>query len=196
MSPNFLSKSEEQVDRSEALALLREHVKGDGLINHCLAVEAAMRWYAPRYGGDPEVWGLAGLLHDFDWEIHPNAEEHPQAGAPMLRAAGVPEDVIYAIQAHADYLDLDRATWMDRCLPSVDELSGFIIAVALVRPSKSLQDVEVSSVKKKMKDKAFARPVRREDIVNGAELLNLTLDEHIANVLEAMKGIGGELGLA
>jgi putative nucleotidyltransferase with HDIG domain len=183
------------MERDRALALLREYVKGEGLINHCLAVEAAMRAYAVKYGGDPDVWGLAGLLHDFDWEIHPNSEQHPTAGAPILREAGVSEDVIYAIQAHADYLGLDRATWMDKCLPAVDELSGFIIAVALVRPSKSLADVDVSSVKKKMKDKAFARAVKREDIVAGAELLGVTLDEHIGFVLDAMRQIGPQLGL-
>lgn len=183
------------MDRESALALLREHVKGEGLINHCLAVEAAMRAYARKYGEDPDIWGLAGLLHDFDWEIHPNAEEHPAAGAPMLRAAGVPENVIYAIQAHADYLNLERATPMDRALPAVDELCGFIIAVALVRPSKSLADVEVSSVKKKMKDKAFARAVRREDIIAGAELLGVSLDEHIAFVLDAVREISPQLGL-
>jgi putative nucleotidyltransferase with HDIG domain len=183
------------LDRERALEFVREHVKSAGLINHCLAVEAAMRAYAVRYGGDPDVWGLAGLLHDFDWEIHPNAEEHPAAGAPMLRAAGVAEDVIYAIQAHADYLQLDRATWMDKCLPAVDELCGFVIAVALVRPSKSLTDVDVSSVKKKMKDKAFARAVRREDIVAGADLLGVSLDEHIAFVLDAVRAISPQLGL-
>jgi putative nucleotidyltransferase with HDIG domain len=184
------------VDREQALSLLREYVKAEGLINHCLAAEAAMRAYATRFGGDPDAWGLAGLLHDFDWEIHPNAAEHPTAGAPILRAAGVPEAVIYTIQAHAEYLNLDRTSWMDKCLPAVDELTGFIIAVALVRPSKSLRDVDVSSVKKKMKDKAFARAVRREDIVAGAELLGLSLDEHIAFVLDAMKGIAPTLGLA
>lgn len=184
------------MNREAALSLLRDYVKGEGLINHCLAVEASMRFYAPRYGGDPDLWGLAGLLHDFDWEIHPNAEEHPVAGAPILRAAGVPEEVIYAILAHADYLNLDRATPLDRCLPAVDELSGFVIAVTLVRPSRKLVDVDVSSVKRKMKDKAFARAVKREDIVNGAALLGLTLDDHIANVLEAMKAIAPDLGLA
>lgn len=183
------------MNREAALALLREHVKGEGLINHCLAAEAAMRYYAHRYGGNADEWGLAGLLHDFDWEIHPNAEQHPVAGAPMLRAAGVPEDVIYTIQAHADYLNLERRSWMDKCLPAVDELSGFIIAVTLVRPSKQLAEVDVSSVRKKMKDKAFARAVKREDIVHGAELLELPLEEHIANVLEAMKGIAPDLGL-
>jgi putative nucleotidyltransferase with HDIG domain len=183
------------LERTQALALLRENVKTPGLINHCLAVEAAMRAYAARYGGDPDLWGLAGLLHDFDWEIHPNAAEHPVAGAPILRSAGVPEEVIYAIQAHADYLQLERATWMDKCLPAVDELCGFVIAVALVRPTKSLADVDVSSVKKKMKDKAFARAVRREDIVAGAELLGISLDEHIAFVLDAVRGISPQLGL-
>ena len=183
------------MDRERALAILKEYVKGDGLIKHCLAVEAAMRAYAVRLGGDPAIWGLAGLLHDFDWEIHPNAEQHPMEGAPILREAGVPEDVIYAILAHAEYLNLERKTWMDKALPAVDELAGFIIAVALVRPSKSLRDVDVSSVKKKMKDKAFARAVRREDIVQGAELLGISLDEHIQFVLDAMKEIAPELGL-
>ena len=183
------------IDREHAYELLREYVKGEGLIKHCLAAEAAMRAYAPRYGGDPEVWGLAGLLHDFDWEIHPNAEEHPKAGEPILRAAGVPGDVIYTILAHADYLNLERASWMDKTLPAVDELSGFIIAVALVRPSKKLADVDVSSVKKKMKDKAFARAVKREDVTTGAELLQLPLDEHIGFVLDAMQAIAPDLGL-
>jgi putative nucleotidyltransferase with HDIG domain len=183
------------VDRSTALALLRDYVRGEGLINHCLAAEAAMRAYAARYGGDPDVWGLAGLLHDFDWEIHPSAEQHPIAGAPILRTAGVPEDVIYTIQAHAEYLNLERCSWMDKCLPAVDELSGFIIAVALVRPSKRLAHVDVSSVKKKMKDKAFARAVRREDIVAGSELLGVSLDEHIAFVLAAMQQVAPQLGL-
>ena len=183
------------MDRDQALAFVREHVKSTGLVNHCLAVEAAMRAYAVRYNGDPDVWGLAGLLHDFDWEIHPNAQEHPSAGAPMLRAAGVSEVVIYAIQAHADYLELDRATMMDKCLPAVDELCGFVIAVALVRPSKSLSEVDVTSVKKKMQDKAFARAVRREDIIAGAELLGVSLDDHIAFVLDAVRGISPQLEL-
>ncbi len=183
------------MDRERALSLLREYVKGEGLLHHCLATEAAMREYARRFGGDPDVWGLAGLLHDFDWEIHPNAEQHPAAGAPILRDAGVPEEVIYAIQAHAEYLHLERKSWLDKCLPAVDELTGFIVAVALVRPSKRLADVDVASVKKKMKDKAFARAVRREDIVAGAELLNLPLDEHIGVVLRAMQAIAPDLGL-
>ncbi|HEX5414669.1 MAG TPA: HDIG domain-containing protein [Chloroflexota bacterium] len=183
------------IDREHALELLREYVKGEGLVKHCLGAEAAMRTYALRYGGDPEIWGLAGLLHDFDWEIHPNAEEHPKAGEPILRAAGVPEEVIYTILAHADYLNLERKSWMDKTLPAVDELSGFIIAVTLVRPSKKIADVDVSSVKKKMKDKAFARAVKREDITAGAELLGVPLDEHIGFVLDAMKASAPELGL-
>lgn len=184
------------MERDRALALLKEYVKGDGLIKHCLAVEAAMRAYAVRFGGDPDVWGLAGLLHDFDWEIHPNAQQHPREGEPILRAAGVPEDVIYAIQAHAEYLNLERKTWLDKALPAVDELAGFVIAVALVRPSRSLSEVDVSSVKKKLKDKAFARAVKREDIVQGAALLGVSLDEHIQVVIDALKGIAPELGLA
>ena len=184
------------MERAQALAFLHEHVKSNGLINHSLAVEAAMRAYATRYSADPDVWGLAGLLHDFDWEIHPSLEDHPAAGAPMLREASVSDEVIYAIQAHADFLQLERVTWLDKCLPAVDELCGFIVAVALVRPSKSLADVDVSSVKKKMKDKAFARAVRREDIVAGAELLGISLDEHIGFVLTALRGIAPELGLA
>jgi len=184
------------LEREQALGLLKEHVKSDGLIKHCLAAEAAMRAYAVRFGGDPDTWGLAGLLHDFDWEIHPNAEQHPASGAPILRAAGVPEEVIYTIQAHAEYLNLDRRSWMDKALPALDELSGFVIAVTLVRPSKSLRDVDVSSVKKKMKDKAFARAVKREDIVQGADLLGVSLDEHIQFVIDAMREIAPDLGLS
>lgn len=183
------------MDRERALSLLRDYVKGEGLIKHCLGVEAAMRAYAPRYGGDPDVWGLAGLLHDFDWEIHPDATGHPAQGAPILRSVGVPEEVVYAILAHAEYLNLERKSWMDRCLPAVDELSGFIIAVALVRPSRRLADVDVAAVKKKMKDKAFARAVKREDITAGADLLGIPLDEHIAFVIESMQSIAPELGL-
>ncbi|HLG50423.1 MAG TPA: HDIG domain-containing protein [Chloroflexota bacterium] len=184
------------MDRDQAMALLRHYVKNENLIKHCLAVEAAMRSYARRFGGDPDLWGLAGLLHDFDWEIHPNAEQHPREGAPILRAAGVPEEVIYTILAHADYLNLERKSWMDKALPAVDELTGFIVAVALVRPSRSLRDVDVAAVKKKMKDKAFARAVRREDIINGAALLGVSLDEHIQTVIDAMREIAPELGLA
>jgi len=184
------------MDRATAWDLLNSYVKSDSLLKHCLAVEAAMRGYARKYGEDEEKWGLTGLLHDFDYEIHPTADKHPAAGAPILRAAGVPEDVIYAIQTHAEYLNLPRNSLMDKTLFAVDELAGFIMAVALVRPSKSLFEVEVSSVKKKMKDKAFARAVRREDIIAGAEELGVPLDEHIATVIGALRASANELGLA
>lgn len=182
--------------RDEAWALLTEWTKGDGLIKHSLAVEAAMRAYARRFGEDEERWGLTGLLHDFDYERHQTPDLHPAAGAPVLRERGVPEDVIYAIQTHAEYLNLPRTSLMDKTLFAVDELAGFLIAVALVRPSKDIAEVEVSSVKKKMKDKAFARAVRREDITESAESLGVPLDEHIKVVLTALQGIAPQLGVA
>jgi putative nucleotidyltransferase with HDIG domain len=185
------------MQRSEALALVREWTKNENLVNHMFAVEAAMRGYARKYGEDEEKWGLAGLLHDFDYERHPSLEDHPRLGAPVLREKGAPEDVVYAILAHGmDAAAPPKQSLMDKALFAVDELAGFIIAVALVRPSKSLADVEVSSVKKKMKDKAFARAVKREDITEGAELLGVSLDEHIQTVLDAMKPIATQLGLA
>ncbi len=183
--------------RSEALALVREWTTNDALVKHMLAVEAAMRAYARKLGGDEEKWALAGLLHDFDYERHPSLDDHPRLGAPVLRERGVPEEVVYAILSHGlDAAAPPRRSDMDRALFAVDELTGFITAVALVRPSKSLAEVEVSSVKKKMKDKAFARAVRREDIAEGANLLGVPLDEHIQTVLDAMKAIAPELGLA
>ncbi len=182
--------------RDQALELLRSYLTAPHLVRHSLAVEAAVRGYAPRYGGDPEHWGLAGLLHDFDYEIHPTADEHPAAGRPILEANGVPEDVIYAIQSHADYLNLPRSHPLDKVLYAVDELCGFVMAVAMVKPSRSLDEVDVRSVKKKLKDKAFARSVSREDIARGAEELGVPLDEHIANVIEYLKPVAPELGLA
>ena len=184
------------MDRATAWKLLNEYVKSDSLIKHCLAVEAAMRGYARKFGEDEEKWAITGLLHDFDYEIHPTPDKHPAAGAPILREAGVPEDVIYAIQSHAEYLNLPRKSAMDKALYAVDELAGFVMAVALVRPNNSLFEVDVSSVKKKMKDKAFARAVRREDIIAGAEELGVPLDEHIANVIEALRASAKALGLA
>ena len=184
------------MDRAKAWEILTTYVKSESLLKHCLAVEAAMRGYARKFGEDEEKWAITGLLHDFDYEIHPTADQHPAAGAPILRAAGVPEDVIYAIQTHADYLNLPRDTRMAKTLYAVDELAGFIMAVALVRPNRSLHEVEVSSVKKKMKDKAFARAVRREDIIAGAEELGVPLDEHIANVIAALRNAADTLGLA
>ena len=185
------------MQRSEALALVREWTKSEALVNHMLAVEAAMRAYARRLGGDEETWALAGLLHDFDYERYPSLDDHPRMGSAVLREKGVPEEVVYAILSHGlDAIAPPRQSAMDKALFAVDELTGFITAVALVRPSKSLADVEVSSVKKKMKDKAFARAVRREDITGGAELLGVPLDDHIRTVLGAMRAIAPELGLA
>jgi len=181
--------------RDEALAILREFVKNEALVRHCLAVEAAMRAYAPFYDGDVEAWGLAGLLHDFDWEIHPSAEGHPQAGAPILRERGVPEVIVHCILSHGDHLDIPRVTPMEKTLYAVDELSGLITAATLVRPSRSLDNVDAASVRKKMKDKAFARQVSREAIQQGAIELGADLDEHIAFVIRAMRGIAAELGL-
>ena len=181
--------------RSEAYTILTDHVKSESLLKHCLAVEAALRAYARKYGEDEERWGIVGLLHDFDYEMHPTADKHPAAGAPILRERGVPEDLVYAILSHAEYLNLERKGKLEKALYAVDELTGFLTAVALVRPNKSIHGVEVSSVKKKMKDKAFARAIRREDIVNGAAELGVPLDEHIAFVVAAMQGISDELGL-
>jgi putative nucleotidyltransferase with HDIG domain len=166
-----------------------------------LAVEAAMRAYARVYGEDEERWGMAGLLHDFDYEQHPNPnaeadpDEHPLFGARILEEQGYPEDVIYAIKTHADYLDLPRRSRMDKALFAVDELTGLITAAALVRPDKSLRNLEAKSVRKKMKDKAFARGVSREDVIGGAEDLGVDLDEHIAFVIDAMRDISPALGL-
>jgi putative nucleotidyltransferase with HDIG domain len=181
--------------RDEGLALLREYVKNEGLARHCLATEAAMRAYAPRYDGDVEEWGMAGLLHDFDWEIHPSADQHPHEGTPILREHGVSERVILCILSHADYLNIPRAEPMDKALYAVDELSGLITAATLVRPTRSIFDLDAQAVRKKMKDKAFARQVNRDDIVRGAADLGVDLNEHITFVIGAMRGIAPTLGL-
>jgi len=183
------------MNREQAWELLCEYTKSDSLRKHGLAVEAAMRHYARKSGEDEEKWAVVGLLHDFDYEIHPTLDRHPQEGAKILRERGVPEDIIRAALSHAEHLNLSRDSTMEKTLFAVDELSGFIIAVALVRPSKSILEVEASSVRKKMKDKAFARAVNREDIVKGAEAMGVDLNEHIAEVTEALKGIADELGL-
>jgi putative nucleotidyltransferase with HDIG domain len=183
--------------RDQAWQLLNEYTTKPGLIKHALAVEAGMRAYAPRYGGDPERWGIVGLLHDFDYERYPTIPDHPLQGSRILREQGYPEDVIRAIQTHAPAgVGPERENDMERALFACDELSGLITAVALVMPSKSLHDVEVANVRKKMKDKTFARGVNREDVVNGAAELGLDLDEHIAFMIQAMRGVAGELGLA
>lgn len=182
--------------REEALSLVREFVKNEALVRHMLAVEAAMRFYAAKLNQDVETWGLAGLLHDFDWEIHPDAERHPVAGAPILRERGVPEVIVRAILSHADHTGIPRETLMEKALYACDEITGLITAVALVRPSHSLLDLEVSSVKKKWKDRAFAAGANREEIERAAREFGLDLWEHVGNVIVAMRGIAGELGLA
>lgn len=181
--------------RGAAWALLNEYTKSESLIRHALAVEAAMRAYAKRYGEDEERWGIVGLLHDFDYERWPDPPDHPLKGAAILQERGYPEDVIYAIKSHADYLNLERTDLMSRALYAVDELSGFITAVAMVRPDRSIHSVKVRSVKKKLKDKAFARAVDRDQIRRGAEELGVDLDEHIAAVIEGMRAAAESLGL-
>ncbi|MBM3316512.1 MAG: HDIG domain-containing protein [Candidatus Eisenbacteria bacterium] len=182
--------------RDEAWELLTEHTSGESLIKHALAVEAAMRAYARRFGEDEERWGVVGLLHDFDYERHPTLEEHPLKGAEILRARGCPEEMVQAVLSHAAHTGVARETLMARALFAVDELAGFVTAVALVRPSRKVAEVEPSSVKKKMKDKAFARAVNREEIREGPALLGVDFDEHVRLVVGAMAGIARELGLA
>ncbi len=182
--------------RQDAWDLLTEFTKNPNLIKHALAVEAAMRAYARKFGEDEEKWGIVGLIHDFDYEQHPTLEEHPFAGAKILKERGWPDDIIKAVLAHADHTGVKRESLMEKALFAVDELTGLIVAVALVRPTKSILDVTVESVKKKWKEKSFAAGVKREDIERGAQELGVPLDEHIAIVLEAMKGIASELGLA
>jgi len=184
------------VTREEAWTLLNEYTKSPNLIKHALAVEAAMRAYARKFGEPEELWAITGLIHDFDYEQHPTAEEHPAFGVAVLRQLGWPEEIAVAVEGHAPYLGVPRSSMMARALFAVDELTGLIVAVALVRPSKSILDVKVKSVKKKWKDSAFARGVTRSDIELGAEELGVELGEHIALVLEAMQGIAQELGLA
>lgn len=184
--------------REEAWNLVCEHTVNESLRRHMLSVEAAMRTYALRFGSDPDVWGVVGLLHDFDYERYPNVASngHPNRGAEILRSKGIDEVIVRAILAHAsEVTGVEPESLMERTLVAVDELTGFIIAVALVRPSKSILDVELKSVKKKWKDKAFAAPVNREEIERAATLLNTSLDEHIQLVLDAMKGRAVELGL-
>ena len=186
--------------RSEALALMHEYTASDALRKHMYAVELAMRAMAERAGEDTEAWGLVGLLHDFDYERYPNAahsphEEHPSEGVRILAERGLPEPMQRAILGHANYTGVPRDSAMARALFAVDELCGFLVACALVRPLRSLQDLEVSSVRKKLKDKAFARGVSREDVIQGAAELGVPLDEHIAFVLAALRPQERVLGL-
>ena len=186
--------------RDEALALMQEHTQSPSLRQHMLAVEAAMRAYATKFGEDPEPWGLIGLLHDFDYEKFPNQEHsptdgHPAWGVNLLRSKGVAESLLRAVLGHANYSGVPRDTQMAKVLFAVDELCGFLVACALVRPSKSFADLEVSSVKKKLKDKAFARGVNREDVRQGAEELGVPLDEHIQFCIQALRPVEASLGL-
>jgi putative nucleotidyltransferase with HDIG domain len=181
--------------RDQAYAIVQEHVKNENLIRHMLSVEAAMRFYAEKFGEDVEMWGMSGLLHDFDWEIHPTLEQHPQDGIPILRERGVPEEIVRAIQSHADHTGVPRQTFMEKALYACDEITGLIVAVALVRPSKSLHDLKVKSVKKKWKDRSFAAGANREEISGAAEEFGVPLWEHVDNVIQAMRGFAPQLGL-
>lgn len=184
------------MDRSQAWEIVCEFVKSDGLRKHMLSVEFAMRAYAQHFGENPDSWGLVGLLHDFDWEIHPTLGQHPMDGAPILRERGLSEDDIRTIQSHAALDEKERITLRDKALYAVDELTGLITAAALVRPSKNVKDVEVQSIRKKWRDKAFARGVNREDIEKGAETLGVDLWEfHVPLVLKAIQDHAQELGL-
>lgn len=185
-----------RVNREEALNLLHEFTKSESLRKHALAVEAAMRAYARKFGEDEQEYGIVGLLHDFDYEKWPDPHDHPEKGAEILAQRGYPEHVIQAIKSHAQYLGIERQTNMEKALFAVDELTGLVVAATLVRPSKSLHDLQVSSVKKRMKERSFAAAVDRDDIIHGAEELGVPLDEHIATVIEGMRGIAQELGLA
>jgi predicted hydrolase (HD superfamily) len=186
--------------RDEALALQHEFTKSDSLRKHMLAVEAAMRAYANKFGEDPHRWGLTGLIHDFDYERYPNAEHsptegHPAYGVGVLRDRGWPEDILQAILGHATYSGIPRESHMAKTLFAVDELTGLVTATALVRPSRSVHEVDARSVRKKMKDKAFARGVNRDDVLLGAQELGVDLDTHIQFVVDAMKGVADALGL-
>jgi putative nucleotidyltransferase with HDIG domain len=182
--------------RSQALALVREYIKNEGLVRHMLCVEAAMRFYAEKLGEDVELWGITGLLHDFDWEIHPTTENHPMDGAPLLRARGVDEVIVRAILSHGDESGVPRESKMEKALIACDEITGLITAVTLVRPSRALFDLEPSSVKKKWKDKAFAAGTDRSGMERAAAEFGVELWEHVGNVIAAMRRIAPELGLA
>lgn len=181
--------------RDEALSLVREFVKNEGLVRHMLSVEAAMRFYAEKFGEDVELWGQLGLLHDFDWEIHPTLDQHPQAGSAILRGRGVSEDIVQDILSHADHTGVPRDTLRRKALAACDEITGLVTAVALVRPSRSLYDLEASSVKKKWKDKAFAAGTDRSEMERSAQAFGVELWNHVGNVIQAMRRIAPELDL-
>src|SRR5246500_4642258 len=182
-------------NRESAWGLLTEFTQSESLRKHALAVEACMLAYARKLGDDEALWGVVGLLHDFDYEKYPSLDDHPYRGNEILKERGYSEEIRNAIMSHAEYTGVPRQSPMEKALFACDELAGFITAIALVKPTKSLAEVEVKSVRKKMKDKAFARSVNRDDIINGARDLGVDLDEHIAFCIEALKGIAKELGL-
>jgi len=184
------------IAREAAWSILTEFTRSESLRKHARAVEASMRAYAARYGEDPDAWGVAGMLHDFDYEMHPRAPHHPSKGGEVLLARGVPEPIVYAILAHADYAGVPRVSLLDRALYACDELSGFVHAVALVRPGRVISGLEPASVRKKLKDKAFARTVNRDDVYRGAEELGVPLDAHIAFVVAALTDVAPDLGLS
>lgn len=183
------------MDRDLALNIVRKYVKNEGLINHMLSVEAVMGYYAAKLGEDTDAWKLAGLLHDFDWEIHPTAELHPAAGADILRQHGVPEEIVHAILTHGIHLGIPRETTLEKYLSACDEITGLVTAVALVRPSRSLYDLTASSVKKKWKDRAFAAGTNREEMEMTAQECGLDLWQHVDQVIIAMRTIAPRLGL-
>jgi len=185
-----------EMTREQAWAIVCEFIQNDALRRHALAVEACVAAYARKLGEDEEKWSVTALLHDFDWEIHPQLPDHPMKGEPILAERGVPEEIRHAILSHADFTGVPRVTPLEKVLFACDELAGFLTAVSYVKPSRSIHEVEAKSVRKKMKDKAFARAVNREDILKGAAELGVDLDEHIAFCIEAMKARAGELGLA
>ena len=184
------------VTREQALAILHEFTKSESLRKHALAVESCVAAYARKLGEDENKWSATALLHDFDYEMHPNAPDHPMKGEPILAERGIPEDVRRAILSHANYSGVPRRSALEKTLFACDELAGFITAVSLVKPGRSVHEVDTKSVRKKMKDKAFARSVSREDIVNGAAEMGIDLDQHIEFCVQAMQARAQELGLA
>jgi len=181
--------------RESALEIVREFVKNENLVRHMLAVESAMRFYARKFGEDEELWAVAALLHDFDWEIHPDMDSHPQNGAPLLRERGVPEEIVQHVLSHADHSGVPRDSLLRKALYACDDITGLIVAVALVRPSRSIHDVKVKSVKKKWKNLQFAAGANREEMEKSFSAFGVEPWEHVGNVLEAMQGIAGDLGL-
>lgn len=194
-SPWVATATAPKFTRDQAITLMHQHVANENLRRHMYACEAAMRAYAAIYGGNQEEWGIVGLLHDFDWEIHPTAEEHPVKGQPLLEQAGVPQNIRTAIMAHAPHTGTKAETVMEKCIFAVDELSGFIVACALVTPNKKLANVTVDSITKKLASKSFAARVSRQDIADGIALLGRSAEEHYTTVLTSMQHIHEELGL-